>query len=318
MTKRRDPTDELNPTAEGENKTETVEFGNRFLTDKDQVFEHNACNRDNVEPSAEHLEHAKNIVLKQAENPVEDSEKVAFDEKANEFWNKFYNNNENKFFKNRNWLNLEFPEIFIGKEGDELEEDFNILELGCGVGNTTFPLLEANPNPKFKVFTTDFSSTAIDVLKQHPLYDNDRCKAFVWDMTATELPEIIEPNSLDCILMIFAFSAVHPKNWKQTIDNLLKMLKPGGQVLFRDYGRFDLAQLRFKKGRYVQDNFYVRGDGTQVYFFTEDELREIFDPSKFTEKQLGVDRRLIVNRAQKVQMHRVWIQGKWIKKADEE
>jgi tRNAThr (cytosine32-N3)-methyltransferase len=47
-------------------------------------------------------------------------------------------------------------------------------------------------------------------------------------------------------------------------------------------------------------------------------LREIFDPSKFTEKQLGVDRRLIVNRAQKVQMHRVWIQGKWIKKADEE
>lgn len=90
---------------------------------------------------------------------------VSFDEKANEFWNKFYNNNENKFFKNRNWLNLEFPEIFIGKEGDELKEDFNILELGCGVGNTTFPLLEANPNPKFKVFTTDFSSTAIDVLK---------------------------------------------------------------------------------------------------------------------------------------------------------
>jgi tRNAThr (cytosine32-N3)-methyltransferase len=42
-------------------------------------------------------------------------------------------------------------------------------------------------------------------------------------MTATELPEIIEPNSLDCILMIFAFSAVHPKNWKQTIENLLKV-----------------------------------------------------------------------------------------------
>lgn len=82
--------------------------------------------------------------------------------------------------------------------------------------------------------------------------------------------------------------------------------------MFRDYGRYDMTQLRFKKNRLLSDNFYVRGDGTRVYYFDSQEVVRLFG-SKFTIEQNAIDRRLIVNRLRKVKMYRVWLQGKFRK-----
>lgn len=97
---------------------------------------------------------------------------------------------------------------------------------------------------------------------------------------------------MDIIILIFVLSALHPHEWQRAVQNVHKvrapprlslvlplrqasstqMLKPGGLVLFRDYGRYDLTQLRFKGGRLLDDNFYIRGDKTRVYFFELGEL----------------------------------------------
>lgn len=82
-------------------------------------------------------------------------------------------------------------------------------------------------------------------------------------------------------------------------------------------------------------NLYARGDKTRVYFFTKEELQNLFSPTAnpsstegrteeeahaehypFETMRLGVDRRLLMNRKRKLKMYRVWMQGIFRKPLD--
>lgn len=76
-------------------------------------------------------------------------------------------------------------------------------------------------------------------------------------------------NLYDSVLNLFQNSILLFSRMQMVIDKLAKYLKQGGEILFRDYGRYDMVELRFKPGQCLTNHFYVRGDGTWVYFFTE-------------------------------------------------
>lgn len=243
---------------------------------------------------------------------------VRFNSDPAKWWNNFYKNNTANFFKDRKWLQQEFPVLSEMTKADA--GPVTLLEVGAGAGNTAFPILAHNHNPNLKIHACDFSKNAVDVIRANEAYDTKHIQADVWDVAGDELPPGLEEASVDHVLMIFIFSALSPTQWKQAVHNIYKVLKPGGEVLFRDYGRGDLAQVRFKKGRYLEENFYIRGDGTRVYFFEKDELIEIWAGTNAEEPEalfevvdLGVDRRLLVNRAKQLKMYRCWLQGRFRK-----
>lgn len=150
--------------------------------------------------------------------------------------------------------------------------------MGAGAGNTAFPILKANENEELMVHAVDFSSRAVEIMKADKQYDEKHVRASVWDVASEEgvLPGGLEEGSVDVVVMVFVFSALSPEQWERAVGNVWRCLKEGGEVCFRDYGKGDLTQVRFKKERLLEGRFYVRGDGTRVYFFEEEELRRIW------------------------------------------
>lgn len=150
-----------------------------------------------------------------------------FDKNAQKYWDQFYKRNTNNFFKDRHWTLREF--------NINPNETSKLLEVGCGVGNFLFPLLNELPN--LFIYACDFSSTAIQLLQNNSNYDLKRIQSFVCDLTdEQDLP--IEENIIDFCSMIFVLSAIHP-------DKMLGVLKKIHKVTIFDNISYRSHEFKF-------------------------------------------------------------------------
>ncbi|KAI9805786.1 MAG: hypothetical protein M1826_004754 [Phylliscum demangeonii] len=253
-------------------RSDPFQFGSRYLLEEDDVFEFNAW--DHVETDDAYKEYAEAQYARQRDSPVSDFDRKRFNADPAKWWDLFYKNNTSNFFKDRKWLQQEFPVLHALTRADAGPRV--LLEVGAGAGNTIFPLLAQNENRLLTIHACDFSRRAIDVIRADARFQPDLVCGHVWDIADPRLPAGLGPGTVDVAVLVFVFSALAPDQWRAAVRNVHRVLRPGGEVLFRDYGRGDLAQVRFKKGRYLDENFYVRGDGTRVYFFEAAELRRIW------------------------------------------
>ena len=137
--------------------------------------------------------------------------------------------------------------------------------------------------------------------------------AVVWDIGLP--PPSSHPlpvATVDTVLAICTLSALPPEA-PHAFDHLVACFAPGGSLLFRDYGRLDLKQIKFARtvnGRLGSRHgceWYTRGDGATALFFTTEAVRELTEAAGLRVESVRYDRRLTVNRASKTQMHRVWV-----------
>jgi methyltransferase-like protein 6 len=221
-------------------------------------------------------------------------------------WDLFYKRHTTNFFKDRHWTQDEFSELMPS----DMNQKVTLLEVGCGVGNFVFPLLKANPN--LFIYCCDFSQRAVGFVKDAAEYEADRCHAFVCDLTCHPLTDTIT-EQIDLISAIFVLSAIPPSKLRDAISNLHSVLKPGGIVLFRDYGFFDTAQLRFKAENKLDEGFYARTDGTFSVFFTPENISAAFSDASFEVVECGYVEKEIVNRKQETTLNRKFVQGRFRK-----
>ncbi|KAK9735253.1 hypothetical protein RND81_04G194000 [Saponaria officinalis] len=268
---------------------------------------------------------------------------------SSQSWSHFHSRHSSgKFFKERRYLLKEFPELLSCADYSKVlevgcgngstvlpilraREKINVYACDCSVealDRVTDNLVNADLallTERFHPFCCDFSATEFpNWLACKPCRNMRFEKLLNCDLEVDvnkrdleSLPSMKEGacclGGVDFVTLVFTLSAVPPERMAAAIMECFSVLKPGGLLLFRDYGLYDMTMLRFEPEKRVGFRHYIRADGTYSYFFDLDATRDLFVGVGFTEVELEYCCVNSVNRKKGNSMRRVWVHGKFQK-----
>jgi len=150
-----------------------------------------------------------------------------------------------------------------------------VLDAGCGVGNTSFPLLEKNAQAL--CWCCDFSFTSIDVFRKRERFEEGLFHPFVHDLTiplseasmggndrergSSGLPPTLPLGNFHYAILLFVLSAMPTVGaLRMAVRNTLDALSPKGVLLIYDYSLGDNRQDKFEnRGCGISTREWVRG-----------------------------------------------------------
>ncbi|WP_319379213.1 class I SAM-dependent methyltransferase [uncultured Methanocorpusculum sp.] len=138
----------------------------------------------------------------------------------------------------------------------EIPENALVLETGCGNGKTLSSLGE-------NAVGIDISSAAVQLAGPSALVGNVRFLPF-------------KDSVFDIIFCWHVLGHLLFKERKKAADEMLRVLKLGGVLYFKDFSRNDF---RYGKGTEVEPSSFLRGDGIVTHYFKQEELVSLFGPS---------------------------------------
>ncbi|GLI67403.1 hypothetical protein VaNZ11_011592 [Volvox africanus] len=223
-------------------------------------------------------------------------------------WEEFYRAHPSaRFFKERRYLLLEFPDLLQCE---------HVAEIGCGCGSSILPVLKANNAAR--TTCTDISTTCLEQLLGAAAAEGiapSRLNVFPADATDPSAASTFDGIDADALLIMFTLSAVTPEQQHVMLSHAWRALRPGGRLLLRDHGLYDMVQLRIPVGQWVEPNLYKRGDGTMAYFFSTEELSRRATGAGFHVNECKYVTVINRNRKSGIELRRVFVHGVFEKPA---
>ena len=142
-----------------------------------------------------------------------------------------------------------------------------VLELGCGDGKSLSGILGSDAD---MVVGLDHSKRALEACERRFAGDQ-KVGLVLGDAMALPFKDL----SFDTILAFHTLEHFLQEERKAVAGEMRRIMMPSGRILVR---AFSVEDLRFGKGKRLEEGTYLRGNGMIMHYFADAELEDLFWP----------------------------------------